>query len=156
MTKNHGAEMAKRVAMAAGAAVLSMVSWGCMQDPAPFDPRKLMEGELQRSAAPTQRQMAPLPATRQAYDPAQHQPTTRRVTSEQPQFVRMSLREIMHRAAANNKEVRVAGYDPAISETRVMENEGHYDPILFSNFRYDKQADRTPGTVIPNPANPSQ
>jgi outer membrane protein TolC len=70
-------------------------------------------------------------------------------------ILRMSIREIMQRAAANNAEVRVAGYEPAINETRVIENEAHYDPIFFANLKYDKQFDRTAGTVIPDPTNPA-
>jgi outer membrane protein TolC len=69
--------------------------------------------------------------------------------------VRMPISEIMQRAAANNSEVRVAGYEPAINETKIVEDEAHYDPIFFSNVRYDKQFDRTPGTVIPDPNNPT-
>lgn len=149
--------MAKRAAVAAGTSLLSMVVWGCnMQEPPPFDPRAIQRGNLTNAFGQRGRRLGALPQTREAYDPSRHQPASRPVTGEQPQFVRMSLREIIHRAATNSKEVRVAGYDPAIAETKVMESEGHYDPIFFSNLRYDKQADRTPGTVIPNPANPSQ
>ena len=157
---NHAAVAVKRAAVAACASVLSMAAWGCnsnnVQEPPPFDPRSMTRGDRYNSFAQRQRAMNPLPQTREAYDPSRHQPASRPVTGEQPQFVRMGLPEIMHRSAANNKEVRVAGYDPAIAETRVMENEGHYDPLFFTNLRYDKQADRTPGTVIPDPTNPQR
>jgi outer membrane protein len=149
--------MAKRAAVAAGTTLLTMAVWGCnTPEPARFDPRAIQRDNLYNAFAQRSRPMGALPATREAYDPSRHLPASRPVTGEQPQFVKMSLREIMARMAANSKEVRVAGYDPAIAETRVMESEGHYDPIFFSNLRYDKQADRTPGTVIPNPSNPQQ
>ena len=157
MTNKQGAEMAKRAAVVAGTSLLSMAMWGCnVQEPPVFDPKAILRGNLNNAFGQRTRPLGVLPTTRESYDPSRHQAASRPVTGEEPQFVRMSLREIMHRAAANNQEVRVAGYDPAIAETRVMESEGHYDPIFFSNLRYDKQADRTPGTVIPNPSNPQQ
>ena len=103
------------------------------------------------------------PATAATEDSgAQSQPATTRPAgppstgqSLRPgEVFRLPIREVMQRAAANSHEVRVAGYDPAIAETRVVENEAHYDPIFFINTRIDKQNDRTAGTVIPNPTNP--
>jgi outer membrane protein len=149
----------KRAATAACASFLAMGAWGCehlLQEQPPFDPRAMTRGDRYNSFAQRQRGMQPLPTTREAYDPARHQASTRPATGTQPQYVRMSLQEIMNRAAANSKEVRVAGYDPAIAETRVMESEGHYDPLFFTNLRFDKQSDRTPGTVIPDPTNPQR
>jgi outer membrane protein TolC len=155
-TKTQGARMAKGVVTAASASVVSMLMWGCqVQEPPPFDPRAIIRGEVVTSGAQPTPPMLPLPTTRGARIP-DTQPTTRAYTVEEPQVVRMPLREIQQRAAANSAEVRVAGYDPAVAETKVIENLGHYDPVLYSNLRYDKQADRTPGTVIPNPSNPSQ
>jgi outer membrane protein TolC len=146
--------MVKGVVKAAGAGALSMMLWGCnVQEPPPFDPRAITRAERVQSAAQQAAPMLPLPTTREA---PRTQPTTRTYTVEEPQVIRMPLREIMQRAAANSAEVRVSGYDPAIAETKVVENEGHYDPVFYSNLRYDKQADQTPGTVIPNPSNPSQ
>ncbi len=149
--------MAKGVAVAAGTSLLSVVVIGCnVAEPPPFDPRAITRGDRFNSAGQLGRPLRDLPTTRESYDPAHHMASSRPVTGEEPQYVRMSLREIMHRAAANSKEVRVAGYDPAIAETRVTESEAHYDPIFFNNSRFDKQNDRTPGTVIPNPSNPTQ
>lgn len=148
--------MAKGVAVA-GTTLLSMVVWGCnLQEPPPFDPRAITRGERVAAAARRTAPFPPLPTTQEVYDPSKHQPSSRPVTGVQPQYVRMTLREIVHRASLNSNEVRVAGYDPAIAETRVTEGEARYDPIFFSNLRYDRQADRTPGTVIPNPSNPQQ
>jgi outer membrane protein TolC len=157
MDYKQGARMAKGVAVTAGTSLLSMVFVGCnVAEPPPFDPRAITRGDRFNSFEQRGRPLTDLPKTREAYDPARHLPSSRPVTGEEPQYVRMSLREIMHRAAANSKEVRVAGYDPAIAETRVTEGEAHYDPIFYNNSRFDKQNDRTPGTVIPNPTNPTQ
>jgi outer membrane protein len=145
--------MAKGVAVA-GASLLSLMAFGChVNEPPPFDARAYGSNDLVGAAAIRAAPQIPLPTTNPAYAP-QTKPAMP-VTGQQGQPVYLSLREIMHRAAANSNEVRVAGYDPAVAETRVTENAAHYDPIFYSNLRYDKQFDRTPGTVIPSPSNPS-
>lgn len=166
--------MAKGVAVA-GASVLSLMLWGCnITEPPPFDPRAITRADQVSAAAVRAMPLTTLPTTMPSYQsmaeaatsqpgastqPGSPLPTTAPTSAERAllrntQVVRMPMREIMQRAAANSHEVRVAGYDPAIAETRVTENEAHYDPIWYSNVRYDKQNDQTPGTVIPNPANP--
>ena len=146
--------MARGVAVA-GASLVSLIAFGChVNDPTPFDPRAMTENDRAGAGSVRTTPQLRLPETRQAYSPL----TTprRRVTGDEGQPVYLSLREIMHRAAAHSNEVRVAGYDPAIAETRITENAAHYDPIAYTNLRYDKQFDRTPGTVIPSPSNPQQ
>lgn len=157
--------MGRGVAVA-GASVLSLVVWGCnLAEPPPFDPRAITRAERERSAEVRSGVMPPLPTTMESYDsdgtstsgPAtgpSRMPATGRSVSP-GEIVRMPLREVMQRAAANNAEVRVSAYDPAINATKVIENEAHYDPIFFTNVKWDKQFDRTPGTVIPNPNNPT-
>lgn len=155
--------MGKGVAVA-GAAVLSMAVWGCnLTQPPPFDPREITRGEEQRSREVRAGAMPVLPTTMESYVTTDSQGNSRRTSPpitgrdvRAGDILRMPIREIMQRAAANSSEVRVAGYEPAINETKIVENEAHYDPIFFSNLRYDKQFDRTPGTVIPNPNNPQQ
>lgn len=148
--------MGQGVLAAAAASVVAAMIGGCVNipEPAPFDPREITKGDRVTSTAQESPPLYRLPTTRQDLPPTT-EPTTRNYTVEQPQIVRMSIREIMHRAAANSNDVRVAGYDPAVAETKVTENEAHYDPVAFMNARMDRQADRTPGTVIPNPANPT-
>ena len=157
----QGAIMGRGVAVA-GASVLSLVVWGCnLAEPPPFDPREITRGERERSAEVRAGVLPPLPTTMEAYGgngagttgPSSVPATGRSVSPGE--VVRMPLREVMQRAAANNAEVRVSSYDPAINETKVIENEAHYDPIFFTNVKWDKQFDRTPGTVIPNPNNPT-
>lgn len=158
----QGAIMGRGVAVA-GASVLSLVVWGCnIAEPPPFDPREFTRAERERSADVRAGAMPPLPTTMESFGNAgagatgPSDGTRATVRSIAPgEVVRMPLREVMQRAAANNAEVRVSAYDAAINETKVVENEAHYDPIFFSNLKYDKQFDRTPGTVIPNPNNPT-
>ena len=138
---------------AAGASVLSLMAWGCnVTQPAPFDPREIQRIERQNATDVRTGPMAPLPTTMESYRAGQ----ARTGHTEPTEVVRLPIREIMQRAAANSAEVRVAGYDPAVAATRVVENEAHYDPVFFTNLRFDKQFDRTPGTVIPDPTNPTR
>lgn len=151
---------------AAGGLVLMLLVAGCniTQDP-PFDPRQITRQERRQAEFVPTSPLYHLPTTMAypfATEGAATQPTTqpetpstgRSVTSEQ--VLRMPIQEIMQRAALHNKEVMVAGYDPAIAETRIIEYEAHYDPIFFANPKYDRQYDRTPGTVIevPSPSSP--
>ena len=53
--------------------------------------------------------------------------------------VRMPLRELIQRAVANNLEVKVAGYTPAIEQTRVVEAEARFDPTFFTNVQYSQE-----------------
>jgi outer membrane protein TolC len=153
--------MGRGVAVA-GASVLSLILWGCnITEPPPFDPQAITRADREQSAEVRPDPISPLPTTMESYTtngPGGSQRTSppsagRSVSTSD--IVRMPIREIMQRAAANSAEVRVAGYDMAINETKVVENEAHYDPIFFTNLKYDKQFDRTPGTVIPNPDNPT-
>src|SRR5438552_3600448 len=122
---NQGSSMTKGVVAAAAASVVSMMIGGCtIPEPPPFDPREITRGDRVTSGAQETPPLYRLPTTRQDLPPTT-EPTTRTYTVEEPQIVRMSLREIMHRGAANSNDVRVAGYDPAIAETRVIENEAH-------------------------------
>lgn len=145
-----------------GASVLSLVAWGCnVTEPPPFDPQAMTRADRESSAEVRPGPMPSLPTTMESYTsngpdgPRRvNQPSTGREVST-ADIVRMPIREIMQRAAANSAEVRVAGYDMAINETKVVEGEARYDPIFFTNLKFDKQFDRTPGTVIPNPNNPT-
>jgi len=47
-----------------------------------------------------------------------------------PSTVRVGLREAIQRLVVANLDVKVAGYTPAIDETRVTEAEGRFDPTL--------------------------
>jgi outer membrane protein TolC len=58
---------------------------------------------------------------------------------DQDLVVRMSLQDIIHRSVIYSAEVKVAGYDPAIAKTRVLEAEARFDPTLFINLKYEHQ-----------------
>ena len=59
-------------------------------------------------------------------------------------IVRLPLQEIIHRAVANNLDVKVAGYQPAIDSTRSIEAEARFDPTYFANVQFERR-DNTQG-----------
>jgi len=158
MTNMQGTRRAKKRLAIAAAWVISLPLSGCItRDVPPFDPREITRANREGSEESPRFGMPALPTTMQMYVPSTQAAATRTSLPApgEVRIVRMPIREVMQRAAANNPEVKVAGYDPAIAGTRVIEDAARYDPIAFTNLRYDKQFDRTPGTVIPNPINPS-
>jgi outer membrane protein TolC len=120
----------------------------------PFDPRSIEKPE--RSAArgettapktsyPTTVDMVPVPqgdinrGERLIGKPFLSTfPTTgRSYTADQ--VVPMSLREVVTRAVLYNAEMRVAGFEPGINASRVLENEANFDPAVFVNANTARQ-----------------
>ena len=140
---------ARGSARAAGS-LLALIVCGCnLTDPSPFDPRGLQRDSRAAAAdvaAPSKR---PLPTTLQS-------PFVNGKASTKPSIddntglplgteptVRLSLQEVIQRAISNNGEIRVAGYTPAIDETRVIEAESRFDLTFFSNAGVDRTATGT-------------
>ncbi|MBV8781455.1 MAG: TolC family protein, partial [Phycisphaerae bacterium] len=130
--------------------VSSALIVGCASnEPPPFDLRKAGDHERLNESYPEARPMRPLPTTLESEflppnpdgTPARRPttaPTTGPALDVQP-VVRMTLQEIVHRAVANSLDVRVAGYNPAIDETRVTEAEARFDPSIFANATYERR-----------------
>ena len=59
--------------------------------------------------------------------------------------VQMSLQEIIHRAVLNNYDIRVASFDTAVDQTRVMEAEARFDPSFFTNINFARVDLESPG-----------
>ncbi len=150
--------VSKSVVMAAAFAVV-----GCHQDNetiAPFDPRAMQQNERQAAVGIPPRQIRPMPTTLESPFPDEattapstqptYPPTTGPAIGTEETVIRMPLREIIQRAVANNADIKVAGYDPAIDETRVTEAEAKFDPTFFTNFQYG--IDRI---LAPTPDNPT-
>jgi outer membrane protein TolC len=163
--------LSRRTAAALALAVIVPVGCAPKEKIAPFNPRALQTDERAAAEGAPLRPVRPLPTTLQSpfedepattTDGATTGPTT--VAATQPRVppatgpaigsdeavLRMPLREIMQRAVANSLDVRVAGYDPAIDETRVTEAEARFDPTFFTNFQYG--VDRI---LAPTPDNPT-
>jgi outer membrane protein TolC len=146
-----------------GVSVIALAVAGCgPQRIEPFNPHQLQHDERALSQHVPMLPIRPLPTTlespvedesgaattgasthRSKYPPA----TGPAIGSTEP-TVRIPLREIIHRAVANNLDVKVAGYQPAIDETRVTEAEARFDPTFFSNVQYSDQT-----TLAPNENN---
>ncbi|HZZ43024.1 MAG TPA: TolC family protein [Tepidisphaeraceae bacterium] len=143
------------------------VATGCAPDSPPFKPRAAFQAErsLAREMEPTTLP-ALTPTLQSDYLPPKRNPDGT-ITLTPPAIApatgplyrpedvrRMTLQEIIQRAVANNGDVRVAGYDPAIEQTRIMEAEGNFDPTFFTNYQYSYRDDQTAGIATPDPTNP--
>ena len=134
---------------------------GCdAEPPEVFDPRHLQQDE--RSHAPDIKTQAlrPLPTTREdaftdvgpngeysARTISPCGPPPDAIWTAIP-IVRMSLQEIIHRAVANNHDVKVAAYQPAIEGARVIEAAANFDPTFFTNLQYAQKHDLTGGEIF--------
>jgi outer membrane protein len=120
---------------------------GCVQDPMPFDPRAAQQWERDADAQSRTGHLDPLPTTEEMpFEPGEATSRPVRVESGRAALIGpptpMSLQEVVHRAVANNLDIRVASFDTAIDQTRVLQAEAAFDPTFFSdiNFqRVDKQ-----------------
>lgn len=150
----------KVLALAALAAIA-----GCnTTDPGPFDPLRLQE-TMRNSAREVQSpEMRPLPTTLEsAYiGNSTTRSTTRPIVESTTRplepgetIQRMSLQEIVQRTVANNLDIRVSAYEPAIEETRVVENEARFDPRIFANAQYAQNRNATGGTNTVDPSDPN-
>lgn len=139
----------------AGAAALSLAVGACTPRAGTFDPRTFDRSA--RSAAAELQDTRPRPTL----------PTTLQATSiERPLFgtvdadaaiVRLTLQEVIQRTAVNNKEARVAGFEPAIEETRQVEAEARFDPAFFLNGTYEASRILAPtGGFLTDPFSPRE
>ena len=133
-----------------GIAVLASVT-GCVQEPPPFDPRQAQDFERAAEGNVQPRPMYPLPTTLQTkYAAGETEPRamTPQPTANLPEgpTIRMSLEEAIHRAINNSLDIRVASYDTAVDQTRVMEAEARFDPSLFVNGSFERVDKESPGT----------
>lgn len=137
--------------------IMALVAGGCkVTEPSPFSPLQLQQAERSRSSEVASQPMRPLPTTLESPFPDRAgkgpatQPTTGPSTTA-AQTRRMTLQEIVHRAVANNYDVRVAGYNTAIDETRVVEAQAAFDPVFFANAQHERRDNMVPGTTYALP-----
>jgi outer membrane protein TolC len=146
-------------------AALALTVAGCnLSEPAAFDPRTLQHAERMASYSERPGRMGPLPTTMEGVpDSAPGSADADASTAGQAgpildgrPTIRLSLQQIIHRAVAHSREVRVAGYDPAVAKTRILEAEAHFDPVFFSKATYTDQVILSPSSGILPGANPFQ
>lgn len=137
-------------------ALLGLLIGGChVADPAPFNPHDIHQGERPLADVPNP-PMRPLPTTLESpylqtgdgERPAAPTtlPTTGPALGDDP-VLRLPLKEILHRAVANNLDVKVAGYEPAVEGTRVTEAEALFDPTFFSRASFQRAETLTGGNA---------
>ncbi len=121
------------LALTAGSALV-----GCVQDPMPFDPREAQRWEREGDEQSRLRKLQALPTEQETRYPANG--TTLRAPTTRPTVtgpvVKMTLQEVVHRAVANNLDIRVAGFDTAIDQTRILEAQANFDPQFFSDIGF--------------------
>lgn len=147
------------VLAAAVASVLGMVTVGCTStpEPPPFDPAKFGKGEREAAGLLATNVKPALPTTLPAITKPQSgwPPVTSGLPPAYDNLesqTKMTLREAIARAVANNLDVKVASYDPAIEGTRVVEAQSQFDPTFFTNLRYDRRDNATAGNFVSDPS----
>jgi outer membrane protein TolC len=128
--------------------------FGCRtHDPAPFDPRAMQRIEREAATQDEKQRMTPLPTTlqnpfpdTQPNGPKQPAPPATGMAIDAGPTVKLPLREVVQRMVANNQDVRVAAYQPAIDQTRVIEADARFDPTFFTNFQYERRNNRSAGS----------
>lgn len=130
-------------------ACLSVALTGCASEPPAFSLRDLQQNERNRAREVESRPKRPLPTTLESpfLTPNNNQARPGEATNTPPATgpslesdtnLRLPLQEIIHRTVMNSLDVKVAGYTPAIDETRVTEAEARFDPTFFDNIQYQR------------------
>jgi outer membrane protein len=137
----------KAVKASAGATLFSLATLvgavglvgGCDRyNEPPFNPREMGRNTRLASKERVIREKEPIPTTMQARPstrPSVRSATAEGAAEDEP-VVRLSLQEIIQRTVASNSDVAVAGYEPAIEETRLVEAEARFDPTFFANLTF--------------------
>ncbi len=145
-----------------GACVMGLaVGAGCTklpQDPPAFDALAFQLEERTNAEQAEVGEMRELPKefrspyldrARQAeVDPADYPPPTTGPSGYPDNVVRLPLQELIHRAVLHNRDIRVAGYQPAIEQTRVVESEARFDPVFFSGIEFRRTEELTANQQI--------
>jgi len=147
----------KHVSAVAMAAAMVVIGGCSSSNEGQFDPRSMGDLNRQASKEYTHDPLKPLPTTlRSQFLPDQRgkpetppEPPVKTPLVPAGETVRLSLREVEQRAVANNLNVRVSGYNPAIDESRVTEAEARFDPEAFVNTTFT--ANRPAVTQITGP-----
>lgn len=132
---------------------------GCArEDVAPFDPRKMGQGQRDGARDSSTAELLPLPTTYKAWEGRGRgnnaiistRPSGKRVTGdEKPRPI--SLADVVRRTVVNNLEVRAAGFGPAIEAARIIEAQARFDPTFFTNTTAEISNRQTAGTPFSVP-----
>ncbi len=67
---------------------------------------------------------------------------------ERPEKVRLTLSDCLRRALANNYQIRIDGYAPAISTAQIVQAEAAFDLTFFANVSRDNTDQPTPSALL--------
>ncbi len=109
-------------------------------DPRNYDPRPRVRAERERGTMVATGEIREIPTTRPTIGPTTN-PTTQ---PAQAPVMYLTLQECIQLATANNFDVAVAGYAPAIAETRVVEALARFDPVFRATAEYQDQTGSNP------------
>ena len=135
--------------------IVTLTLWlaGCgLEDPKPFDGVAMQRPYREAAAQNITPLLEPLPKEldKTFLNPRQG-PDSENKVDPLPNYsqtigpvVRMSLRDLVQLAAINSLQVRVANYQAAVDQARVIEAEARFDPTFFSNFNFATQFALTP------------
>ncbi|HWB52646.1 MAG TPA: TolC family protein, partial [Tepidisphaeraceae bacterium] len=134
---------------------------GCVSEPLPFSPLTAQQEERQLAGEITPPPPPSYPTTMESQyapyapprNPSATEPATGPNYAEAP-AVHMTLQDLIQQSVINSHTVKIAGYDPAIAETRIIEAQAHFDPTFFTNTQYDRHDIPTGGQLITLPTNP--
>jgi outer membrane protein len=148
------------VCIGISAAGLIIGTMGCdAEPPEVFDPRLLQQDERSHASQNTPHALRPLPTTAEdaftdvgpngetIVNGEPVRPSTGRDLDTDP-IVRMSLQEVIHRAIANNHDVKVAAFQPAIEGSRVIEAAANFDPTFFMNTQFQQKHELNGGEIF--------
>lgn len=149
--------MSKQVKMV-GTCALAMAIAGCTQQAAPeFDPLAAQVNQRQRATEVQGLEMRPLSdklnspyfdreAVRSEQAMRRYPPPTTGPAGLIEGTIRMPLRELVQRAVLHSRDIRVAGFEPAIEQTRVVESEAAFDPVFFASAQYQRTDELQPNS----------
>src|SRR5438874_9320733 len=128
------------IVLLAGAALVS----GCgFSQPPPFDPKRIEQIQIENARQEKPQELPEMPRGLEPAMNEKREPTTRpylKATSKPyGEQLPMALQEAIHRAVVNSFEVRVAGFQPAIDEARILEAESRFDPLVFAEGQIQRQ-----------------
>lgn len=121
---------------------------GCgLSEPPPFSPGQIQQIQKEQADQVPPARLKPLPTSFESLmPPGATMPTTMPVRTAKYDMgptVKLTLQEVIHRAVVNSLDVRVAGYEPAIDEVRILEARSRFDPVFFSNGQFQKEYQQT-------------
>ena len=75
------------------------------------------------------------------------------VTLHQPEpTFRLSLQDAIHRALHNALDIKVQSYSPGINESKLVQQEAIFDPVVFANSNWTNTNEPS-GSFVANPGN---